>query len=114
MTHPSTHPVLAPRLERALVTLAIQTQQLDERIDRLERRMDELTLVVADTDLHVPTHEDLLEVRLHSAKVAAEVARVNIELRSEIERTLNRRQHRERRIDTLAEQIIDLSDSLYD
>src|SRR3954454_8704852 len=112
-SHPAAHPVLAPRVERALVTLAVQAQQLDERIDRIERRMDELTIVVAETDVHVPTHDDLLEVRLHSAKVAAEVARVNIELRGEIEQALNRRQQRDRRIDTLAEQIIDLSDSLY-
>ena len=35
--------------------------------------------------LDAPTHDDVLEVRLHSARVAAELARVTVELRAEIE-----------------------------
>jgi chromosome segregation ATPase len=104
--------VLAPRVERALVTLATHAQQLDGRIATLERRLDAVAIELRDADVHLPTHDDLLEVRMHSAKVAAELARVSIELRSEIARVADNRDRRNRRINTLAEQIIDLSDSL--
>ena len=95
---------MAPRFERALVAIASQTQQLDGRIERLERRLDDATI-------DIPTHDDLLEVRLHSARVAAELTRVAVELRSEIERhtTPDLRQHR---LWNLAETIADLSDSI--
>jgi len=111
-THPSALPVLAPRVERALITLATHAQQLDSRIAGLERRLDDVVSEVRESDVLVPTQEDMLEVRMHSAKVAAELARVSIELRSEIARVADSRNRRERRINTLAEQIIDLSDSL--
>ena len=111
-THPSALPVLAPRVERALITLASHAQQLDGRIAMLERRIDEVVADARETDVLIPTHDDLLEVRMHSAKVAAELARVSIELRSEIARMADTRNRRDRRINTLAEQIIDLSDSL--
>ena len=110
--HPSALPVLAPRVERALISLATHAQQLDGRIAMLERRLDDVITEVRETDVLVPTQEDVLEVRMHSAKVAAELARVSIELRSEIARMADTRKGRERRINTLAEQIIDLSDSL--
>ena len=95
---------MAPRFERALVAIASQTQQLDGRIERLERRLDDATI-------DIPTHDDLLEVRLHSARVSAELTRVAVELRSEIERqtTPDLRQHR---LWNLAESIADLSDSI--
>ena len=35
--------VLASRTERALVALAVHAQQLDGRLERLERRLDEAT-----------------------------------------------------------------------
>ena len=100
----STELVVAPRFERALVAIASQTQQLDGRIERLERRLDDATI-------DIPTHDDLLEVRLHSARVSAELTRVAVELRSEIERqtTPDLRQHR---LWNLAESIADLSDSI--
>src|SRR5436190_23260636 len=68
-TPASTDLVVAPRFERALVALASQAQQLDGRLDRLERQL-------SDAAIHIPTHEDVLEVRMHSARVASEVARV--------------------------------------
>src|SRR5947199_1729408 len=65
----STEIVLQPRVERALVAIASHAEQLDGRIMRLERQLEDATI-------HLPTQEDLLEVRIHSAKVAAELARV--------------------------------------
>jgi len=55
---------LAPRVERALVAIASHAEQLDGRILRLEHQLEDATI-------HLPTQEDLLEVRVHSARVAA-------------------------------------------
>src|SRR4051812_12826088 len=123
----STAVELAPRVERALVVLAAHAQQLDGRIGHLERRLDE----AEEARLDVPTHDDVLQVRVHSARLAAELARVTVELRGEIEDATHAahaahaasvsvaatvadvgNSPRERRIATLAEQIIDLSDSI--
>ena len=101
----STEVVLAPRVERALVAIASHAEQLDGRILRLERRLDDATL-------EFPTQEDLLEVRMHSAKVAAELARVTVELRAEIEDRVAASAVKESRLRTLAESIVDLSDAL--
>jgi hypothetical protein len=76
-----------------------------DRLDAIERRLDdvedmaraalapdridELERQVAWFTLHLPTHEDLLEVRLHSARVAGDLAKVTTELRAEIDRTAN-------------------------
>ena len=106
----------ALRTERVLVALAVHSQQLDDRLARMEHRIDELAS--ADLGLELPTHDDLLEVRLHSARVSAELTRVAVDLQARIDDlavlmpavvTENRRQQRAR---TLAETIIDLSDSL--
>ena len=67
----------AVRAERVLLSLAVHAQQNDVRLTRIERRLDELADVIR---LEVPTHEDLSAVRIHSARVAAEVARVGAEL----------------------------------
>jgi len=90
----STELVVAPRLERALVALASHAEQLDGRIGRLEQQM-------TDAAIDAPTHDDVLEVRMHSARVASELARVTVELRAEIEDRI-----------ALAESIADLSDAL--
>jgi hypothetical protein len=111
---PAGLPVL--RTERALVAIAIHSQQLDDRLARMEHRLDELART--DVGLEIPTHDDLLEVRLHSARVSAELTRVAVDLQARIDDlavqmpavvTEDRRQQRAR---TLAETIIDLSDSL--
>jgi hypothetical protein len=100
------------RAERALVALAVHAQQMDDRLARIEARIDD------DLGLDVPTHDDLLEVRLHSARVAAELARVAVEMQARIDDIAvqmpavvaeDRRQQRAR---TLAETIIDLSDAM--
>lgn len=106
----------AVRSERVLVAMAVHAQQIDDRLSRLESRLDELAS--ADLTLELPTHEDLLEVRLHSARVSAELARATVELQGRIDDlavrmpavvTEDRRQQRAR---ILAETIIELSDSL--
>src|SRR3954470_23603466 len=101
----STEVVLAPRVERALVAIASHAEQLDGRILQLERRLEEATVAA-------PTQEDLLEVRMHSAKVAAELARVTVELKAEIEDRVAASAVKESRLRTLAESIADLSDAL--
>ena len=107
--------VPAPKVERALVALAVHAQQLGDRLDRLERRLD----ATIETTVDAPTHDDVLEVRVHSAKVAAELARVTVELRAEIEERVTELASRprpatprERRIQQTAETILDLSDRL--
>ncbi|MEQ1787291.1 MAG: hypothetical protein ABL966_09575 [Acidimicrobiales bacterium] len=106
----------ALRAERVLVALAVHSQQLDDRLARMEVRLDELA--GAELTLDLPTHDDLLEVRLHSARVSAEVARVAVELQARIDDlavqmpAVVSESRREARARTLAETIIDLSDSL--
>jgi hypothetical protein len=92
VTHASGAPVHAPvahvpadtpvpaRVERALIALTGKMQHCIERLDEIDHRLDELTETVAN----VPSHSDVLEVRLHSAKLAAELARATVELRGEI------------------------------
>ena len=92
-------------MERALVALASHAEQLDGRLLRMERQLEDATI-------DLPTHDDLLEVRVHSAKVAAELARVTVELRAEIEERIAASAAKENRLRTLAESIVDLSDSL--
>ena len=58
-----------------------QTQQLNDRLSRLEERFEanlKASLSQADSN-------DLIELRLHSARLAAELSRVTVELRSEID-----------------------------
>ena len=71
---------LSLRDEKILLTLVVQTQQLNDRITHLEDRFD---ASVRDS-LSQPDHDDLLELRMHSARLAAELSRVTIELRAEI------------------------------
>ena len=101
----STEIVLVPRVERALVAIASHAEQLDGRILRLEHQLEDATV-------HLPTQEDLLEVRMHSARVAAELARVTVELRAEIDERVAASAVKESRLRTLAESIADLSDAL--
>jgi hypothetical protein len=106
----------AVRAERALIALAVHAQQLDYRLARIEHRFN--ALEASDPGLEVPTQDDLLEVRLHSARVSAELTQVAVDLRARLDDLAvqipaaageDRRQQRAR---TLAESIIDLSDSL--
>jgi hypothetical protein len=71
---------LTLRDERILLTLAVQTQQLNDRLTRLEDRVEAGMRDAASQ----PDQQDLLELRLHSARLAAELSRVTVELRAEI------------------------------
>src|SRR4051812_50209635 len=85
----------AVRLERAVVVMAVHAQQLVDRLDRLERRVEDaedaaysaaalgdpealghLAGRIEELNITAATHEDLLEVRLHSARVATELTKV--------------------------------------
>ena len=105
----STALVISPRVERALITIAVHAQQLDDRMVRLERRIDE----ALEDAAKAPTHEDLLEVRMHSAKVAAELARVTVALRAEIDEAGRHEPSPDaQRLLHFAEQVRELSDRL--
>ena len=107
----STALAVGPRLERAMVALAVHAQQIDDRLGRLERRLDE----AVDATLDLPTTEDVMAVRVHTAKVAAEVARVHVELQAEIAEAVAGMRPptpHERRVHAVAETIVDLSDRL--
>ena len=71
-----------------------QTQQLNDRLSRLEERFDasvKASLSQADSN-------DLIELRLHSARLAAELSRVTVELRAEIDEISRTRHQAERTI----------------
>jgi hypothetical protein len=107
----STALVVSPRVERALIMIAVHAQQLDDRMGRIERRIDDLV----DDAGSAPTHEDLLEVRTHSAKVAGELTRLSVALRAEIEEATRREPSPEQeRMLHFAEQVRHLSDRLED
>ena len=75
---------------------------MDERLHRLESRLEDVEDTVAATldvdhvdDLAhrvdalavtVPTHDDVLQVRMDVARLAAELTRVRAELQAEIDR----------------------------
>ncbi len=67
-------------IERALISLTRQVHDLSVRLRALEARVEE----IHESVQHGPSHGDLLEVRIHSAKLAAELARTTVELRGEI------------------------------
>ena len=84
-----------------LFGLIRQTQQLNERLSRLEERFEasvKASLSQADSN-------DLIELRLHSARLAAELSRVTVELRSEIDELARARNHDrgQRPVDRIAE-----------
>lgn len=68
------------QVERSLEALAIRMDDAVTRLESLEARVTDLAEMVANA----PSHSDVLEVRLHSAKLAAELARATVELRGEI------------------------------
>lgn len=72
------------RTERALRMLAAQSAQLHSQVVHLERRVDSLADALLDR-LDVPTHDDVLQARSHSAKVAAELARLEVNLAARLD-----------------------------
>ena len=79
---PSTEIDMVPRVERALMMLAAHAQQIEDRLVRIEERVDHVVLSSVD----VATQADVMEMRVHSARVAADLARLEHELRGDIER----------------------------
>jgi hypothetical protein len=79
----------APPAADLLDGLIRQTQRLDERVARLEERVEaseKASLSQADSN-------DVIELRLHSARLAAELSRVTVELRAEIDELARARNH---------------------
>lgn len=76
--------------------------ELEARLDHLEQRIDDvedsvdlalapdllgdLAQRVGELSLTVPTQEDLLDLRLHTARVATELARLAAEVHSSLDR----------------------------
>ena len=111
-------PVALPAVnaDRVLVALAVHAQQMSDRLERLEERIEDVA--GSQLTLALPTHDDLHEVRTYSARLSAEMAQIALELDARMDELTaqmpavvveSRRQERAR---TLAETIIDLSDSL--
>lgn len=105
---------LAPKLEQAVITLAVHAQQIDTRLDRLEDAIGRLAdrTILSNTEL-----EELLDVRVQSARTAANMMRLSDELHEELAQLAakvnemgDNKASRNRMVD-LAKQIIDLSDS---
>jgi hypothetical protein len=106
----------AVRAERALMALAVHAQQLDHRLARIEARLDasddEGAARIEAQAMELATHDELLEVRLHSARLAAEMTRLSVNVEARLD-DLAVEQRRRQRTDVFAESILDLSDRLY-
>jgi hypothetical protein len=72
------------RTERALKMLAAHSAQLHGQVVHLESRVDALSDALLDR-LDVPSNDDLLEARMHSARVAAELSRLEINLAARLD-----------------------------
>ena len=119
----------AIRLERAIVALASHAAQLSDRIDRLERRVEEaedtafaalapgglesLARRVEDLTLEAVAVEEVLELRLSTTRLSSELTRLGIELRTELDRlstaTLEQ-DDRTRRLEAMATGVLDLTE----
>ncbi len=75
--------------------LAARLVLLEQRVDDVEDSvdlalapdlLDDLAQQVGELSLTVPTQEDLLDLRLHTARVATELARLGAELHATLDR----------------------------
>lgn len=117
---PQTEPTAdRARTDEVILTLIMQTQQINDRLTRLEERVE---AGLADS-LSQADADDLMELRLHSARLAAELSRVTIELRAEIDELAQRQasapaphqpdgddDHADVALDVTDEPIIDLTE----
>lgn len=100
---------VALRTERAVYALAVHAKHLSERVESLECRLTD----VLDRAQESVSHDELLEVRIHSAKTAAECSRLAVNLRAQIDAVKAALPtERDQRLNTMAETIIELSDGL--
>ena len=72
------------RTERALKMLATQSAQLHGHVVQLEHRVDALSDALLDR-MDVPSNDDLLQARMHSARVAAELSRLEVNLAARLD-----------------------------
>lgn len=105
--------------------------RLDSLLDRLEQRLadledtvdlalgpdlvDDLAQRVGELSMTVPTQEDLLDLRLHTARVATDLARVSAELRASVDRMAAEVDDDvaglDARVEALRTAVVDLTDS---
>lgn len=98
---------VAPRLERAIMALAAHARQMEDRVVTLERRVDR----AIDALEHLPSHEDVMDARMHSARLAADMTRMAVQLRAEIQETAAQLAGpQDQKIRQLAEQVLALWD----
>lgn len=81
---PVTSLQLLERNERALKMLAVQAQQVQCHLIELDGRVNALAASLLPL-LDTPSYDDVLEVRMHSARVAAEVSRLEINIAARID-----------------------------
>ncbi|MBI2168387.1 MAG: hypothetical protein HYU28_02640 [Actinobacteria bacterium] len=74
-----------PRFERAVLAVAARTEVLAGAIERLHDRLGEIDERFVD----VVTHGDLVEIESRRARLAAEVSRLSVELKAEMDRRLS-------------------------
>ena len=72
------------RTERALQMLAVQSSQLHTCIVQLEHRVDALSTALLD-QMERPSYDDVLAARLHSARTAAELARLEVNIAAKLD-----------------------------
>lgn len=79
----------SPMAEVIGTTFTDDVDRLAERLDSLGRRIGEMEARVADVHeltLLGPDQRDLIDARVHSAQIAADMHMVALELRSELQR----------------------------
>lgn len=83
------------RLRRRHAELDARLVRLEQRVDDVEDSvelalapdlLDDLAQRVGELSLVVPTQEDLLDLRLHTARVATDLARLAAELHASLDR----------------------------
>ncbi|MDE0802540.1 MAG: hypothetical protein OSA99_04370 [Acidimicrobiales bacterium] len=72
------------RTERALQMLATQSAQLHASIVQLEHRVDSMSETLLG-QIDRPSYDDMVEARLQTAKVAAELSRLEINIAARID-----------------------------
>ncbi|HLG01222.1 MAG TPA: hypothetical protein VI916_12170 [Acidimicrobiia bacterium] len=82
---PTTSALPAIRFERAVLAVAARTEVLASVVARLHERIEDLD----DRFVDVVTHEDLVEIESRRARLAAEMARLSVELKGEMDRRLS-------------------------
>lgn len=75
------------RTERALRLLAVQSSQLHAHLVELEDRVDALSAGLLER-LEIPTYDDVIATRAHTAKVASELARLEVNVSARLEAVL--------------------------